>query len=1757
MNISAPVSNQLTSVSFTHLTSTDIHALSARRITSSTTLDTLLNPIPGGLYTPELGQFGDNACATCGLKNPQCPGHCGHIEMPVPCYHPTFLDQVLRLVRASCVYCYRLKMGRVAVHRFGAKLRLVECGLVQELRELDEITASSATTKDIAAESGSEDEESGEEGDAEAKGLIDQRERFVKSAIARARKEDRLSTQKTEATTNARRAIISEFMGSITKGKKCNNCKGINHSYRKDRFVKIFRKPLSEKDRYAMIQSGHKAKDPIIELRKKQRAERSRKRKRDEKDEGIVADIVGEEEEEPEEEEGDDVNMDEESEGEVEIAGGDMVADAAGEATKKKTAKDQEEYLNPSRIHAQLTALFEREQPILSAVYGHNRQSNKAAAPLTPDMFFLKDILVPPNRYRPEARTGSNEIAEAQENTLYKNILTACDTLNTIQRELSGKESRDSRYRVRTYGDFEMTWITLQDAVNSLIDSDRNPVQGAAAKRNPEGIKQKLEKKEGMFRKYMMGKRVNFAARTVISPDPNIETNEIGVPPVFAVKLTYPEPVTSWNVEELQEAVRNGPFVWPGAVAIESETGQVINLERKNAEERTALANQLLAPSSTIGAAGTRGTRNKKVHRHLNNGDIVIMNRQPTLHKPSMMCHRARVLPGEKTLRMHYANCNTYNADFDGDEMNLHFPQNELARSEALSIADTDHQYLSSTAGNPLRGLIQDHVSMGVALTSRDTLFERGEYMQLLYSALRPEHGHCAQGRIVTVPPAIFKPKMLWTGKQVVTSVLKNLIQEGYEGLTMSGKSTTDPNLWGLAGAKEEGVVVFRDGYLCQGILDKKQIGPSSGGFVNAVYEVYGHTVAGRLLSVMGRLLTRLENMRAFSCGVEDLIFTREGEEKRRDALQGAETLGTRVAAKYVGLVDGEEKEDEDQVVDPIELRKRMEGVLREEEQQAGLDSLMNSTTAKELSSLVTNSCLPTALVRAFPANQMQAMTSSGAKGSKVNANQISCNLGQQVLEGRRVPVMVSGKTLPCFKPFEPSVRAGGYIVDRFLTGVRPQEYFFHAMAGREGLIDTAVKTSRSGYLQRCLIKGMEGLKVEYDSSVRDADGSVIQFLYGEDGLDVAKSKYLSDFKFAAENLPSLLGGLGVRGDFDKVISHEASEYMKQAEKAYRKSGDLGASDPALALYSPSRYAGSMSESVYAAARKYVDENPDKVIRNKKKGIEGARGVTKTNFNAILDLRYLKSVVEAGEAVGVVAGQSVGEPSTQMTLNTFHLAGHSAKNVTLGIPRLREIVMTAAKNIATPTMTLRLIEEMSTDEAKKFAKGISKLALSEILDKVTVTETVGKGTAYTEAKKYQIRLDFFPSKEYMKEYAITVEDVVSTIEHRLLPRLQAMTRKELKKRGDEKSVKAGDKAKASDAMPEIGKSAGATEQESGRPEGDAEGGDDDSDAEGDDDATRDKAKSNRQQAGYEAYEDEEENLLAARNQREDDVEEPEDEGFGGSNKGSPEPDSSEDEEDAADERKARRSAAKDRENRIKTDRKTNDIVKFAFDDISGDSCTFTLEYDSATAKILMLHLVENAARSSLIQSVPGISGAMLDTAATEEAKGTPILAASGVNLPAMWDYQHIINPHHLYTNSVYDILTHYGVEAARASIVIELQSVFGGHGISVDPRHLTLIADYMTRDGGYQAFSRMGYRGNASPFMKMSFETTVGFLRDAVTEGDWDDLTNPSARIVTGRLGKIGTGGFDVFLPVRNGESGGETREVVEEDGDGDVEMEG
>jgi DNA-directed RNA polymerase I subunit RPA1 len=388
-------------------------------------------------------------------------------------------------------------------------------------------------------------------------------------------------------------------------------------------------------------------------------------------------------------------------------------------------------------------------------------------------------------------------------------------------------------------------------------------------------------------------------------------------------------------------------------------------------------------------------------------------------------------------------------ADFDGDEMNIHFPQNEVARAEAMLIARTDNQYLVPTDGGVLRGLIQDHVDAGVDMTCRDTFLEREDYMELVYVALKPEpafkgggigNGNIENeveigdmGKVVTLPPAIFKPRPLWTGKQVISTILLNMTYDKVQ-LNLKSKSRIPAKSWGGVAPEEQEVLVM-NGELLTGILDKSQFGASAHGLVHAVYEIYGPPYAGRLLSVLGRLFTTYLQYVGFSCRMDDLRLTAEGDKIRKELIAKSTNIGREASSEYVGL-DGEDVSD-------ARLASRLESVLRDDEQMAGLDSAMKNKTNKITSEIIAET-IPGKLLKPFPRNNMQVMTVSGAKGSGVNVSQISCLLGQQELEGRRVPTMVSGKTLPSFTAFDSSARAGGFITGRFLTGIKPQEYFFH-----------------------------------------------------------------------------------------------------------------------------------------------------------------------------------------------------------------------------------------------------------------------------------------------------------------------------------------------------------------------------------------------------------------------------------------------------------------------------------------------------------------------------------------------------------------------------------------------------------------------------------------------------------------------------------------------------------------------------------------
>ncbi|ORY77786.1 DNA-directed RNA polymerase I subunit RPA1 [Protomyces lactucae-debilis] len=1666
MNIATPSATSVQSVSFGTFTEEDVHKLSVIQVTTEKIFDNLQHPTHGGLYDPAMGPLMRGvSCSTCHLDERFCPGHFGHIQLPQPVYHPLFFLQLFALLRGTCLYCYSLRLSRAEVHKYVCRLTLLEHGLLLESQDFADMDFSKDEEDFLEAEESEEEEDEADKKNVSA--LIKRRERWMALRVKAASHKDRPTSD--AAVSNARRLLIKDFLSRIASRPRCDNCQAFSPAFKKDGYAKIFEVPLAGKAKQYMDQHG-RVKPDLMRLSKEN---------------AKAAAANGE----LENAESEDLELSEDESEEEEMQ--------ATKADKRRTPK----YVFSFEVHRIIQQLFEHEPRITNLLYRGERKAS-------PDIFFLRAVLVPPVKFRPAAKLG-DQVHENIQNELLSKVLAASNRIREISVSLGDKEERlSTASRLQLEDQLTQSFVLLQHNVNSLIDSNRNPDPIGQNREHPPGIKQVLEKKEGLFRKHMMGKRVNYAARSVISPDPNIETSEIGVPPVFAKKLTYPEPVTAHNYAQMRAAVINGPFNHPGATHIQNEDGALVSLLNMPQDSRTALANQLLTPQNANGT-GFDGSRiratNKKVLRHLRDGDLVLMNRQPTLHKPSIMAHKVRVLTGEKTIRMHYANCNTYNADFDGDEMNMHLPQNENARAEAALIANTDNQYLVPTSGDPLRGLIQDHVVIAVWMTNRDTFFTRQEYHQLLYGTLRPEEetDPHVDPRIITVPAAIQKPRQLWTGKQVITTLLTNLKPVEQYGLNLESKCKVAGKYW--SPDSEEGKVIFKDGALMTGILDKSQFGASAYGMVHSIYEIYGPEYAGRLLSMLGRLFTKYSQMRAFTCRMDDLRLNPEGDSWRRDLLQKGRNAGTEASSQYVGLktADGNAKD----------LRDRLEEVLRDDEKLQGLDAAMKGKMNKLTSSII-DQCIPGGLLREFPHNHMQTMTVSGAKGSNVNVSQISCLLGQQELEGRRVPIMVSGKTLPSFKAFDSQAMAGGFIAGRFLTGIKPQEYYFHCMAGREGLIDTAVKTSRSGYLQRCLIKHLEGIKVNYDSTVRDADGSLIQMNYGEDSLDVIKQKHLFEFGFSASNFRALKRKYRV----EEVASHPMLDVTSSGYKAMKKALKKPEKyDPVLSISNPTRAVGVISEAYHERLESYISENPENILVDRKTSKEDRSRLSGEVFRSLMHLRYQMSLVEPGEAVGILASQSVGEPSTQMTLNTFHFAGFGARNVTLGIPRLREIIMTASASIKTPTMSMKLLPSVSEEDASLFAKDQSRVLLSQLIESVEVIERL-KVTSAGESKRYIIQLNLFSEKEYMDEYNVNKDQVEIVIAKRFLRALKDCTLRQIRK--------AGGKVPTVD---DVGKTSGKTKASQDFDENVAhEAGINDEEGE-DGDATDAKMHERaKMMVSYEKPDDDEEAIRKEANTADDsDLEDSIDIDMNSDEEAMDVQDG--EDKDSYEVRKAMESqAAEQKKLRKEMARNANEnLAKFDFNEQTGAVCRIELDYPTATAKLLMVNLVEEAANMTVVQELSGIRRCFrMPSEGLDESR---LLATEGVNFKAFWNAEGVISHNDMYSNDIAAIGATYGVEAMRNAIIKEVSGVFAVYGIGVDRRHLSLIADYMTFEGGYKPFNRMGIESNPSPFLKMTYETTCTFLTQASLHGDIDTLDNPSSKIVMGKLAGVGTGAFDVL----------------------------
>lgn len=1239
--------------------------------------------------------------------------------------------------------------------------------------------------------------------------------------------------------------------------------------------------------------------------------------------------------------------------------------------------------ITASMAEKELMCTWEQDKALVTEILNANGVST----------LFLHSLIVSPNRFRPESKgIGTHTYLNSQTASLTKILI-----LN--ERIKKTEENNENSLEI---------WMELQHAVNMYMDSSHWAKQ---SEKDSVGLRQLLEKKEGLFRLKMMGKRVNYAARSVISPDPYINTNEIGIPVVFAKRLTFPEPVRENNLEYLRKLVENGPHVHPGANIIEEKDGTRVILDKFSQKQLKSIAARLFT-----GGVG------KTVYRHLHTGDWLLVNRQPTLHKPSMMAHMARVLPKQTTIRMHYSNCNTYNADFDGDEINLHFFQSQLARAEAKHIASTDHQYTAPTSGKPLRGLIQDHVVSGVLLSSKDTFLERDLYMQLIF--IGSQHLQST----LQIPPCICKPKMLWSGKQVISTIIQALSDKRVQ-MNLNEKCKVQGNMWGPSGKEEERLVI-RQGYVCTGILDKNHIGNSEFGLVHAFFELYGETAAAQLLTSFGRVLTQYLQVVGFSCSMDDLILKGSANEARSDWMEQTTTDAIKYAYEIMDVPIIKESGASKKLLSSLETF-----ILENEANANDLDVKMISLVNKS-SSKLQGKCMPQGLVKKFPSNNFSAMVTTGAKGSIVNHNQVSLMLGQQELEGRRVPLTALGKSAPSFDPYDPSPRANGLIADRFLTGIKPQEFFFHCMAGREGLVDTAVKTSRSGYLQRCLIKGLESLVVGYDYTVRDSDGSIIQFLYGEDCIDPTKSKYIRAFEFLSENITAVR---------DKLKYEECKEKLGFAQLADFEDFDKKyLEDTVLHKYSPAKI-GCLPTSLYKLCNAYLEDK--KVMSRKDQTI---KRLSKSKFASLMSLKYMNCSIQPGESVGIIASQSIGEPSTQLTLNTFHLAGHGSVNVTLGIPRLREILMTASANIKTPTMTLPFKHSLTA--ANEFKNKIQKIAFKDLVRKIKIQETI---VPKANKRVYTAKIMFEDKEKIEEEIGITWECINERLQNVLVGNIDTAISIKIKKSDLKTAVEIKEKVLKEEEEEVKGKKPEKLKKE--------------------EDPDKRKKEIN-------TYENESEELISeVEPMQVDHVEE---------------------------------SDYKCLKKVTKSDK--NSYFKVTFE--------VPMKYN-----ILVLGEIEKQLESTYLRELPGIGKCHAN-----QEKEEVVVITEGVNFHEIWKHEDLFDLKKITSNDIVSVLNTYGVEAAAKTITNEVNTIFSHYGISVDKRHLNLIADFMTFNGGYRPFNRFGMNENPSALLRMSYETTMTYLSASAISNEIDPGKSPSACIVLGKPVRAGTNYMDIFQQINN-----------------------
>ena len=970
-------------------------------------------------------------------------------------------------------------------------------------------------------------------------------------------------------------------------------------------------------------------------------------------------------------------------------------------------------------------------------------------------------------------------------------------------------------------------------------------------------------------------------------------------------------------------------------------------------------------------------------------------------------------------------------------EMNMHMPQNILAETELKHLAAIPYQMISPAGNSPIIGIYQDSMLGSYRFTRSDLNFTHRDAMNLLMMFKNVD------------------PKFLQEKKGKVSNF--EILSQILPALTMKYKIDKYYNEDEEDYATSNNVLEIRNGKYIRGNLEKSVLGSTTKGILHRICNDFGNMQATEFVDDLQNIITEYMKSSSFSVGISDLIANKETQDK-------------------IILAILKQKEEVQGVIEKVHLGtfENNTSASNNTEFETSINNVLNKAT-EQAGKIGRNSLNKN--------NRFLMIVNCGSKGTLINISQMISCVGQTNIDGKRVPYGFENRTLPHFNKFDDSPAARGFVENSYISGLTAPELFFHAMGGRVGLIDTAVKTSQTGYIQRRLIKGLEDIKVEYDMTVRNHKGKIIQFDYGDDNFDSTKTENqkLPLVEMSPEDIYlhyDILGTTEITNLFTKgtatrhrkqkkSLKEKCQEYINKMFEARNKivnnvfnhtnentirmpvafqniivniQGQLNLNANALVDITPLEafelievYLNKLKRLSYSNPNPLFEImylfylNPRDLITRKRFHRRGLTMLLET-----IVLKYKQAIVHPGEMVGVIAGQSIGEPTTQLTLNTFHLSGVASKsNVTRGVPRIEEILR-LTKNPKNPSLTVHLkaIDETNRDKADQYANMLEHTKLIDVIQKIQICFDPDDQNSIIQNDQYLM--------EQYYEFENMVDECNGGSDNNNIPKSKWVIRMEFDSETLlEKNITMDDIHFAINS-----------------------------------------SYNNDITCVYTDYNSS--NLIFR---------------------------------------------IRMNSNILNKNKKQKGIVE---------------SLDQSDEIFLLRNFQDNILSNIVLRGISGITNVLPRKLQNMVSKvddkyvqnDTWVLDTTGTNLLDVLAFDFIDNQR-TYSNDIREINNVLGIEAARQVIYNELTEVMDFSGVYINYHHVSILCDRMTSNQNLVAIFRSGIlNDDIGPISKSTFEVHTEVLLDASRHADFDHMRGVSANVMMGQLGTYGTGMFNVVLDI-------------------------